>query len=42
MRVSMDKNEDNDKTSNKGPSTKYNNIKRASKEKNKEKDKTSS
>ena len=42
MRVSMDEIEENDKTSNERPCTKYDNFKRASKDKNEEKDKTSS
>ena len=42
MRVSMDENKDNDKTSSKGPSTKYDNFKIVSIDKNEEKDKTSS
>ena len=41
MRVSLDKNEGSDKTSSKGPCTKYDKFKRASMDKNEEKDKTS-
>ena len=39
MRVSMDKNEENEKPSTQGPSTKYDHIMRVSMDKNEEKEK---